>query len=177
MIPQPPGNRSARRAGRCTFRRGSATRKPFGVSSNASGTRITDLWHARPRHDWQRFLESAHGVYNERHDRVDDSRDSMGVVRSDNHAGILLRGNGAGADHGLEPVFCDVSLTTHHMTVETATAVLDESVTAIHPVNIWGQCKPADFERFRRSEQSCRLLRLRPGLRLSCRRPNGGNVG
>ncbi len=50
---------------------------------------------------------------------------------------------------GLEPVFCDVSLTTHHMTVETATAVLDESVTAIHPVNIWGgTCKPADFERF-----------------------------
>jgi dTDP-4-amino-4,6-dideoxygalactose transaminase len=52
---------------------------------------------------------------------------------------------------GLEPVFCDVSLESHHMTVETAGAVLDESVCAVHPVNIWGgTCRPAGFEAFGR---------------------------
>lgn len=50
---------------------------------------------------------------------------------------------------GLTPVFCDVSPVTHHMTVETAAAVLDESVCAVHPTNIWGgTCRPAEFEAF-----------------------------
>jgi dTDP-4-amino-4,6-dideoxygalactose transaminase len=50
---------------------------------------------------------------------------------------------------GLEPVFADVSLATHHMTADTATAVLDDTVCAVHPVNIWGgTCDPAEFEAF-----------------------------
>lgn len=39
---------------------------------------------------------------------------------------------------GLEPVFCDVDPHTHQMSVEKIEHILDENVTAIMGVNLWG---------------------------------------
>lgn len=39
---------------------------------------------------------------------------------------------------GIEPVFCDVDPVTHHMTPETAEAVLEDGVSAVCAVNLWG---------------------------------------
>ncbi len=38
----------------------------------------------------------------------------------------------------LEPVFCDVDPVTHHMTPEAAEAVLEDGVSAVCAVNLWG---------------------------------------
>jgi dTDP-4-amino-4,6-dideoxygalactose transaminase len=39
---------------------------------------------------------------------------------------------------GLEPVFCDIDPLTHHMTPQTAEAVLEDGVCAVCAVNLWG---------------------------------------
>lgn len=39
---------------------------------------------------------------------------------------------------GLDPVLCDVDPDTHHLTPATATAALEDGVTALCPVNLWG---------------------------------------
>lgn len=39
---------------------------------------------------------------------------------------------------GIEPVFCDVDPFTHHITPQTAEAVLEDEVCAICAVNLWG---------------------------------------
>ncbi|MCU1492388.1 MAG: Pyridoxal phosphate-dependent enzyme apparently involved in regulation of cell wall biosis [Acidimicrobiaceae bacterium] len=50
---------------------------------------------------------------------------------------------------GLEVVFCDVDPHTHQVTPEHVGAVLDEDVTGILGVNLWGGCcDPAAMERF-----------------------------
>jgi len=53
---------------------------------------------------------------------------------------------------GLEPVFCDVSRTTHQMTPDLVAPLLDDSITAIHPVNLWGgTCGPSALEALARA--------------------------
>lgn len=48
---------------------------------------------------------------------------------------------------GLEPVFCDVDLISHQMSVEKAASLIDEDVSAILGVHLWGNsCKPRQFE-------------------------------
>jgi dTDP-4-amino-4,6-dideoxygalactose transaminase len=39
---------------------------------------------------------------------------------------------------GIEPVFCDVDPLTHHITPQTAEAVLEDGVGAVCAVNLWG---------------------------------------
>jgi dTDP-4-amino-4,6-dideoxygalactose transaminase len=39
---------------------------------------------------------------------------------------------------GIEPVFCDIDPLTHHMTPQAAEAVLEEGVSAVCAVNLWG---------------------------------------
>ena len=39
---------------------------------------------------------------------------------------------------GLDPVFCEVDLRTHQMTPATAEQALEEGVSAVCPVNLWG---------------------------------------
>jgi dTDP-4-amino-4,6-dideoxygalactose transaminase len=39
---------------------------------------------------------------------------------------------------GLEPVFCDVDSNTHHIDVSKIEALIDENVSAIMAVNLWG---------------------------------------
>ncbi len=44
---------------------------------------------------------------------------------------------------GLEPVFCDVNLDTHQMDINQVAALIDEDVSAIMGVNLWGgACNP-----------------------------------
>jgi len=44
---------------------------------------------------------------------------------------------------GLEPVFCDVDPTTHQMSVENVAALIDDDVSAILGVHLWGNpCNP-----------------------------------
>lgn len=39
---------------------------------------------------------------------------------------------------GIEPVFCDIDPLTHHMTPQAAEAVLEDGVSAVCAVNLWG---------------------------------------
>lgn len=48
---------------------------------------------------------------------------------------------------GLEPVFCDVEVSTGHLSVELAEELITEDVKGILGVNLWGgTCGPRDFE-------------------------------
>lgn len=50
---------------------------------------------------------------------------------------------------GPEVTFCDVDPETHHATPQTLTAVIDDDVSAILAVNLWGgTCKPRELEAF-----------------------------
>lgn len=52
---------------------------------------------------------------------------------------------------GLDVVFCDVDRTTHQVTPETVAPVLDDDVTAIVAVNLWGgACDPVRMASFAR---------------------------
>jgi dTDP-4-amino-4,6-dideoxygalactose transaminase len=55
---------------------------------------------------------------------------------------------------GVEPVFCEVDPATHHMTPETAEAALEEGVSAVCAVNLWGgSADVPGLERWARSRQ------------------------
>lgn len=44
---------------------------------------------------------------------------------------------------GLEPVFCDIDLSTHQIAIDQITALIDKDVSAIMGVNLWGgSCNP-----------------------------------
>lgn len=44
---------------------------------------------------------------------------------------------------GLEPVFCDIDLDTHQIAIDRIAALIDEDVSAIMGVNLWGgSCNP-----------------------------------
>lgn len=50
---------------------------------------------------------------------------------------------------GLEPVFCDVNIDTHHINSKTLEAAIERDVTAILAVNLWGgTCNPTEIEHF-----------------------------
>jgi dTDP-4-amino-4,6-dideoxygalactose transaminase len=53
---------------------------------------------------------------------------------------------------GLDVVFCDVDPETHQITTEAVEAVMDDDVSAIVAVNLWGgTCIPASLEAFARA--------------------------
>jgi dTDP-4-amino-4,6-dideoxygalactose transaminase len=50
---------------------------------------------------------------------------------------------------GLTPVFCDVNPLTHQLDLEKIDSLLDENVSAIMGVNLWGgSCEPAVLEKY-----------------------------
>jgi dTDP-4-amino-4,6-dideoxygalactose transaminase len=59
---------------------------------------------------------------------------------------------------GLDPVFCDVDLDTHHISAITADRALESDVSAVVAVNLWGgSCDPRSLEVWAES-QRCQLL-------------------
>ena len=53
---------------------------------------------------------------------------------------------------GIEPVFCDIDPITHQIDIGKIDALLDEQVTGIMGVNLWGgACEPVALEEFARS--------------------------
>lgn len=55
---------------------------------------------------------------------------------------------------GVEPVFCEVDPITHHMTPDTAEAALEEGVSAVCAVNLWGGSADVPrLERWARAHQ------------------------
>lgn len=50
---------------------------------------------------------------------------------------------------GIEPVFCDVDPTTHQLAIDKLDALMDEHVTGIMGVNLWGgACDPVALEKY-----------------------------
>ncbi len=53
---------------------------------------------------------------------------------------------------GIEPVFCDVDPATHQITIDKLDALIDEQVSGIMGINLWGDaCNPVALEKFAHS--------------------------